>query len=309
MPPRKSKGEERFGRTWPQIRRSLLDLTGVVGVFRGDALRNGRWREEDAICVHVECKLDSGDIPPAERIPARIGGHRTDILSVGAATVHAGTLDTRDTVVALYDHSHRRSTLTAVASTPGGTVALGSGHGLLPAAPSRYATGPFDLGVCVVASFDEVEALHGSVVGGRVGGPVDFAEVRFSTKRIVSGHWHVPAPIPWRKARPKRHTGVYHRSNWRGGVTGYVHQDVGIVELHTAGLGDQWRTVYSQVFAVRAHRGHFSAPGDSGSLVLDAEGRKAVGVIVGGSASLNVSYVLPIGQLVGSLSPQQRYFE
>lgn len=70
------------------FRERLLDedvRPNVVGVAVGVEHRNGRPTDRLALVVLVTKKVAPAELPPQARVPARIGGYRTDVVEVGTA--------------------------------------------------------------------------------------------------------------------------------------------------------------------------------------------------------------------------------
>jgi hypothetical protein len=296
MPPAVKEVADRVART-----------PGLVGVFWGSPLAGGPGPE---LVVHagrsrpgmrgVESVADVGSWP--------VGVSLQEVPQAGQQLRFDSTVPVHGD-----DSSRGRSAATAIALVDGVPLVLVSGHGTLPlvggALPGIYDP-KVPAGVRMTAGGRD---LTGTLILGRLDPTVDFglARMRGQANDVSLRHEGAErvAPLVVRASPIARDERVRHYSAIQGTRReGRVRQlSHGQVALPGVG-GKTYR--YRDVFAVSGGNpaAPFSVPGDSGSLVVD-ESKRAIGMIVGGDPSQDVSYVLPVSALVAVLrSAAQPFF-
>jgi hypothetical protein len=196
----------------------------------------------------------------------------------------------------------------------GKAVALTAGHVVLPYDSTQrisrsypFDGGPVDVPVAAAAP----NASHdGILLRGRFGGPVDWAVMRFDTSPTDTDHSHwaalAEAPLRLRGEVLQRGESVVHASVTRrkrisGEIDGYSPLPV---QLRVDGIVEQ----YVGVVVVRSVNGEdFSIPGDSGSLVVDAE-KRAWGVVIGCSDDGKLAFVLTLAPAIDQLGKYASLF-
>ncbi|HEU4729895.1 MAG TPA: hypothetical protein VFT22_18490, partial [Kofleriaceae bacterium] len=288
---------------------------GVVGVFWGYGDTGGvRHRDGDKrLCVHVRWKRPTHQVPGGELIDRRVRGIPTDVIEVGRVRAH--TLVFSDDLVG-GSGKVRHGSITGIArDDAAGAIALVSGHVTLPvvngAITRAYAGGG---SVGVTANETGGDTFTGTLLRGRLGGPIDYAIARFpgasgaavSTQHAMAGKTpfraRAVALIDGESVRhysrlPARNKPIFGR---------YDQQAATAVEVT---LPDGRDAQYTSLLAVRSTDTlRFSNDGDSGSLVVD-DHMTVVGTVLGASADLSISYVLPISALIDELGPDaDRFF-
>jgi len=271
-----------------RIAAQLRDLRGVVCVVWGARKTKNRWFKEPCISVHVKKKRLRHRLKD-QLLPPTIDGYRLDVLEVGVPKPHGLGVRSRIDAGPL-----GVSTATAVAAKGADALALLSGHGALNAANGQ---------IQLIASDD---SFPGEVVDGAFGGglSLDWALANFPGGAGAADATHplvdASAPIPLANGLvPGEMLEQY--SEERGlFVDGILQGTV----LGQVSLGPD---IYTSLLSIVSRVGGepFSVPGDSGSLVVDAD-RRAVGAIVGGKSELHVFYAYDLARLRGAL-PLSRY--
>jgi hypothetical protein len=285
----------------------LRRFPGVAAVAWGQPRRAGVWDARPALVAHVQAKCD-----PARKsdwIPPAIDGYATDVLEVGRSVTVSGVFDHSDRVLAATSAGRTRiSTPTLLQRAGDRFMALVSGHGTLPLLAGAFATPSGDPVRLDDPSFG---SLDGALVRGAIGRGLDFALAEFaSADADIWTGWHLvagPPPITRRATALSPGERLYHYSILNGRrtrIAGTYRQDVlDDVELEDAfaGLVNLGALLFVESFDVHWP---FALPGDSGSLVVDAQGR-AVGVIVGSTADRRFAYVMTFGNLGLVLSAEE----
>jgi hypothetical protein len=260
---------------------------GVVGVFWGASRRNGVWREERALCVHVVRKAP---VEGPELIEPIVKGFRTDVIAVGQVQEHS-VLDTADFVRASSQAGARRSAISAFAKREDGRIlALLCGHGTLRTTDAGFESGPWaPSDTPWVHVVDDHTTSHlAELQDGAVTPWFDFSVAllaRVTSDEVLLGHSLAPSPISTRAAEMILGETLYHYSPVRGRtIAGRFAQSQAVAGSQLA---------YEDLAVVRPIAGEpaFSVRGDSGSLVLDGQ-RRCVGFVVAGSEGGDVGYVL-----------------
>lgn len=292
------------------ISRRLMRRKGVVGVFWGvaDPGKGGRCR----IRVHVERKIPDDELTPAQAIRSSIDGIRTRVVQVG--TPRAQVLTCKEIVRNGSDA--RVSTQTAlIRKNDDEWYALLCGHGTLPIRGGGLVTDfpNSDHGPSVqLHDVSSGTSFQAKVIAGRLTGIQDWTIARAD---VPDGPIDLTSPVTGTyrpslrtsmlaRDEPVRHYSCLDRASRRGTVAGY-----GRVLLR---IDNGMQYLYTSTFEVFGQSGAFSRDGDSGSLVVDANGR-AIGILLGraepDSDPTLQSYVLPFISPSGSVIPNlQRFF-
>lgn len=264
----------------------LSAIPGVLSVFLGAPSRKGRrYPHGYALCVRVIRKGDGSGEPDYVPIPLEVEGIPTDVEAIGEPVAQAVAAGQAAGAVPS-DPADRRTPGALTAVSPDGEALL-SGHASLPfhrgALLREFAGGEAPI---------LVGEARGNLSAGRIGPAEDWARARLAA--IVEAVHPLPGVAPpFQRVDARLSTVLRHLS--RGGAMrrGRVISAGATVNIPLR-LPDDSINVYSGVYEVEPLGAPaFSVPGDSGSLVFDAVGR-AVGVVVGGSASQHRSYVLPV---------------
>jgi hypothetical protein len=299
---------------------TLQGIPGVVGVFWGQRKRGERWTREPCLCVHVQWKRPRSQIPADELFPKQLNGFPIDVLDVGQPLLFSAdrVLDHTDEIMAPGLGNPRNGTITALAYTPAGTMALLSGHVALPLEQGTILRDFQTAGQPGLVRFIDPVAtdIPGYVQRGQFsnGRAVDWALVsipdidysELMTKHYAAG---TGTPLPVCTTPLEAEALVYHYSRlqprrrlFRGRIRQVTVGELGF----TAPDGTQ--ATYSEVIVISSPAEHpFSLPGDSGSLVVDGNER-VIGSVIGGTQDGTTSYVAPIQALLPCLGPIGRYF-
>jgi hypothetical protein len=296
----------------------LARIPGVVGVYWGAPRRHGSWHETGSICVHVHSKRDPTLLATEEQIPPSIGGFATDVIEVGTPRAHH--LDHTDTVHASLG---RTGAVTALALRQSGAYALLAGHVALPDEPHgaqrrilrRYQGRGHGIGIHDRGSGPYV----GTLIAGEFGGHTSwdwalahFAEVDrndVDVNHLAASLSDGDPRVPYRRPPLSPGERLSHYSALPGRrcrVDGWFRH---IAQTPAQFLmADGTVDHYTRLFVVDTHGGEpFSKDGDSGSLVVDAQGR-AVGTVLGASADYTLAYVLPIWPLLYRLRHRAAWY-
>lgn len=298
----------------------LAQLPGVVGVYWGSPRRQQTWHPTDAICIHVREKRDPDALAAEERIPPAIDGVATDVIGVGTPRAHQ--LDHTDTVQASLG---RTGTVTLLARRQRGAYALLSGHVALPDEPHgpgrrilrRYRAQGLGHGIGVR---DRGTGPYlGTLVAGEFGGHTswDWALAHFDdldehdvdVNHLAAAVADDDARVRYRRTALSPGERLLHYSAQPGRrrlIHGWFRH---VAETPAEfSLGDDSLEHYTRLFVIDAQgQEPFSQDGDSGSLVVDAQGQ-AVGTVLGASADYTLSYVLPIWPLLRRLGHRSAWF-
>lgn len=257
---------------------------------------------------------------------------KPDIIPVGPASQHAGELSSRKCSLWRPDGTQRSGTIAAVAQDHEGLWVLTAGHVVNPIQGDRM-TEVFVMQAGEPSECAEVYSLDNEnricniiLQSGQIGGEVDMAQMKvdpsFSIHPSLGGSFGPSIPESGRMDAqfniPSIDSVVHHysvqryssgqaRKEVRGAISA---QSVSTVSLRAAAAKKQIIS-YQSVVAIRPLDGgqKFSIPGDSGSLVFDQENRP-IGMIIGGSTSGNVSYMLTLYSLYERYSTAfQRFFQ
>lgn len=292
--------------------RALSTLPGVLGVFWGKPRRGATWSQEPALCLHVHHKHEA---PSPEFIPKTIDGIATDVLAVGAPACHS-RIDTCDVVTTPGVQRIRRSSITAVVQGPNEGSALLSGHGTLPLHNGRIerAGSWSDRRPSFMIADEGGQRYVGEILHGMIDARCDYALATFpglAREHLSAGHLLARAPIQLRRTPLALGELVEHYGAVRAHTIGgeVAQADTEAVPLRMM-LPDGTYAGYSGLIAVRPGLDHdrFSLPGESGSLVFDAQ-RRAIGALIGASGDGALSYVLPFtAELRTSLHTYHEHF-
>lgn len=273
---------------------AILEEKGTRGVCLGLRRRGGQWREEVCITVFVETKWPADRLHPGEAFGARFPGLPIDVIEVGAT--RTTTVTAADLVY--HESLDDRSAITAVLNYTSGVWLLTSGHGVVPQGkPGATVSKPGALQVFV--SDDNVSRYTSTVHFAEFNGSADSALLRLDDGPDALVEHPATASCPPFTLRTEpivhntlvRHYSPNRRRMVEGVVTAFADYDTPTGVYITAPSGDV--VFYPEIYCVTPTEGTFSEPGDSGSLVVDAD-RMVVGTVVGGSKSSALSFVLPL---------------
>ena len=279
----------------------------MIGVFVGHGQTRGLWKRDERIVVHVVRKLHENHLDRRELLPRRIGGLRLDVIEVGAARTHA--LDISDQV-ASPGARPRTGTFTALVPHPDGALAVLSGHVGLPWRAGSSIARRYDSTVDPPFSLRSVDTMSGQAFVSRVlrAALTPWADWAVARAEDAVGHQLDPTnpmtgtqpPFPFNRQLAIGDR-VQHFSRLEGRILhGAVsHFAEGPVEF---ALDDGTLHRYGGIAVVRGVGGAFSRGGESGSLVFDRFGR-AVGIVLGGTDTGSLSYLLAVETLRGPLGP------
>lgn len=272
--------------------------SNVVGVGYGSKMSYGAGgaiiENELAIRVYVKSKLPLSEIPTGSKVPAKINGLPTDVIavgditalgrpvmcgaSIGHYTVNAGTLG---------------CLVRRVAETTNDRFILSNNHVLAKSNKAKKGDailepGPKDGGTEPIAELTEFERI-------------DFAEPNLmdaAIARVIDPDDVLPEIQHIGYVEPDPKTAVLYQSVRKYGRT--TKHTVGVVMDIAAdikvGYGTEWADFENQL-ALHGYTGDFSAPGDSGSLVVDGESRRAVALLFSGG--IGITYANPIESVLG----------
>lgn len=268
-----------------EIAKRLQKKPGVVCVTWGARRTRGRWFRGLCLSVHVKKKL------PASRLgkrclPKEVDGIRIDVIEVGTPEHHSLSVQSPIDAGAL-----GISTATVMAKKGADAVALLSGHGTSSAGS--------------VAAGTNGESFVGTVAGGAFGSglSVDWAFATFGGEAQSTSTRHpaanATAPLPLAvTAWPGDKLRQFSVS--RGKIVEGILQGTVMGEVVLEG------ETYTSLLSIVSTKsgGAFSVPGDSGSLIVDGDGR-AVAAVVGGKTELNVFYAYDLRRLASAMSPSK----
>ncbi|WP_174768626.1 trypsin-like peptidase domain-containing protein, partial [Cellulomonas biazotea] len=306
----------------------LIARPGVVGVDIGEKWSDGQPTGRQAIVVHVTRKLDAGDLSDDQRIPATIDGVPTDVVEHRVVLHHEAThpgIPTAEDVTALM-RGRVRPLAGGVSIGPVDPVTiqgessaeLRSVNGTLGVVVTERHTGrALALTNWHVAAGDGLEDVGsqwvqparadgarpgdqiGQLVRGTLTDRIDAAVVALAPgARWVPGIVGIGAVTGSAKAV----AGSVVRKHGR--TTGLRTGRVVSTDFTTSvdfGPGIGWRTLRDQL-RVEPEPGQtsFSAGGDSGSAVVDEDG-KVVGLLWAGEHDGSYSVANPIDAVLGTL--------
>jgi hypothetical protein len=256
-----------------QIEERLLRQPGVHGVSVGPKRVDGKLTDELSITIHVSRKRPLAEIPEAERVPPEIDGIRTDVFEHAQLEPHVDANRYRPLQGGCQiQYSGWLGTLGvfATANENGAVVAL-SNHHVLSAGGDVFQPGTDKLNKIGVVGrtvlTPSVDAAFAIVQGG-----VTWANTILDTWIVAGSHvlgWgDVPCPVTKRGRTTGRTAGRVTSLSFSGRRTdGWDFRDQQLIEPDAGG---------------------FSAGGDSGSAVVDAQCR-VVGLLWGGNATIGAA--------------------
>lgn len=269
------------------------DIQGVG--FGLKTIDGGGVSSQEAVRIYVRNKQPRSAIPTEELIPASVNGIPTDVVVVG--DIMARARPTRCGV----SIGHAGVT----AGTLGCLVRVGKDKGVTYILSNNH----------VLANVNEAEVgdpilQPGPLDGGNPDDPIaelyDFEPIRFA------GHNHIDAAIArllepesvlpeitviGRAEYPAMDHSLYQSVRKHGRTTAHT---LGVVVDTDAdiyvGFSGKRTAYFEDQIAVSGVGGAFSAPGDSGSLVVDAQTRRPVGLLFAGgtSGTIDTTFINPI---------------
>lgn len=284
----------------------LLNLPNIVGVGLSHKIKNGKDTKEPCITVFVQQKLPTELVAAQSMIPAQLGNYKTDVVEIGYVTAYSTPLLNARMRPFLggFSIAHRNVTAgTAAALVVDRNVAI----------PSKY----YILSNCHVLANSGINVVIGDPVlqpgpadGGvlpadRVGRLARFTPIAFgaNTNNLVDCALCELDNLA-------HYTGAIHAIGYPRGLgtvaIGTPVQKTGRTTGYTKGTVTAINATISVAFGAQTARfvnqmvtTNMSAPGDSGSLVLDMNDN-AVGLLFAGSA---VAMIMnPIAAVLNSLN-------
>jgi hypothetical protein len=295
----------------------LLNKANVVGVGLGIKIRGGRKTGKLCLTVIVEEKLPLSALSPADIVPASIAGYPTDVIAGGPFQALA-TLQSTKTVAPGMSIGHYRITAGTFGAvvydlTSGSPLILSNNHVLANSSNGRdhraYIGDPI---------------LHpGPIDGGRLPESMIANLTRFQALTFLAANQQAVLVSSEQEGAPSQLTNVVDAAVAKplpdkhidsdilgiGPITGTREAELdlpvlksgrttgvtqGIVLLLNAAVRVSYGPVGTTIFTDQIISDMPSAPGDSGSLVVDNE-RRAVGLLFAGGNGLTICN--PISQV------------
>ena len=271
----------------------------VVGVGIGRKIVNGRATNDVTLKFLVRRKLTKGLLSNAEVLPSNIDGIDTDVEEIGSIVKHSvmnealpnPRLRLRPAQLGCsigfpHDSLKMAGTLGAIVSNGQRRFVLSNNHVLadenrLPLGRQTLQPGSLDGGVLAdaIGALVKFEPLRDDALNrmdAALSSIDDDATVHPSSLHLgeVPGTADAVLDLPVHKF---------------GRTTGLTTGKVTSVSTDVKVVYDSGVFVFEEQILIRADAGPFSAPGDSGSLILSREGNEAVGLLFAGSASVTVA--------------------
>lgn len=278
----------------------------VVGVGIGEKMTAGRQTGEQCVKVLVAKKFPLAKIDRAHRLPSEIAGLPTDIEEVGYAVkfqlpqrrrwrpVVGGVSVGLDFQAVDFRFAGTLGVIVADRQDPGRLYALSNNHVL--ADENRAADG---------AGVVQPGTLDGGRNSDRVGRLARYARLLFNNRRnwmdAAIAEFDNPVRVnrailgigtPTGAAKPSLNLVVRKSGRTTGlteGIVRVVNFDVNNVQY------DQGLVRVDDVIVIYGINGSFSKPGDSGSAIVDPQGRVVALLFAGSSV---VTYAIPIGRIL-----------
>jgi hypothetical protein len=272
----------------------LREYPSVFAVGWGRRRRAGQWIAKPCLVAHVRWKHD----PPrkSDWLPRRLDGFDVDVIEAGLPqTLSNGVFDHGDRVRSAVTPLDRRTTPTILQRTSDGIYGLVSGHGSL-----RLTANGFEhvAGDTIELDDDGIGKSRGDLLSGAVDRGLDFAYAQFDSSDVDRfSPWHLAAgtpPVPARLSPLSLGEELMHFSRLPSRRK-LIHGTLNAVILHDVELNDGHAGAINLGALYEVARGSepFALPGDSGSLVVDAQHR-AVGVVVGNTSDTNFAFVMSL---------------
>ncbi len=281
----------------------------LVGMGIGEKLAAGKRTGEMCVKVFVAKKFPQGKVGPANRIPAAIGGIPTDIEGVGYPRkfqipqrqrhrpVPGGVSVGLDFHAVDYRFAGTLGVIVSDRKNPGRVYALSNNHVL--ADENRVTTG---------AGVVQPGTLDGGRNADRVARLTRYVPLKFNNQRnwmdAAIAEFDRPAAAdrsilgigpPTGAASPA--LGLLVRKSGR--TTGLTEGIVRVVNFDVFNVEyDQGMVRVDDVVVIEGTAGSFSSQGDSGSAIVDPQGR-VVALLFAGSPQ--VTYAIPIPRVLRRL--------
>lgn len=276
----------------------------LVGVGIGEKVTSGERTGELCIKVLVAKKYPKGKIRPGDRIPASIAGIPTDIEAVGYPRkfiienrqrhrpVPGGVSGSPSLQAAGYSFAGTLGAVVASRTSPQKLYALSNNHVL--ADENRVAS---------VASIVQPATLDGDRNADHVAELSSYVPLKFDNKR----NWMDAAIAEFDGNASKTIFGIGPLTGAgtpslnllvrkSGRTTGLTEGVVRIVRFDVFDVEyDQGMVRIDDIMVIENVDGPFSKPGDSGSAIVDAQGR-VIGLLFGGSDV--VTFAIPIRRVL-----------
>jgi hypothetical protein len=265
----------------------------LVGFGFGAKESNGRITGDLAARVYVRKKLPLADLPRRLRVPETIDGLVTDVVPVGNLRLHARPVPLGAGIGRV---TGGRGTLGCIVENgiDPDRFLLTAAHVIAPDDTARKGDAIIepsarDGGTQTIATLDRFEALRvdgeANVIDAAVARLLRPADVELRLPRIGMLNTEPLAPFVFQSVR-KHGATTFHTL---GVVTG-IRETLEFREPGARSL------VYEDVFEITGCPGHFSEPGDSGAVVVDALTNRPIGLLVGGRDTR--SYLIPIDRIL-----------
>jgi hypothetical protein len=277
---------------------STAHRENIVGVGIGPKVTDGRLTKRLSIRFYVERKVAKGAVPKKDMLPAKIDGVPTDVIETGRFFAFATPIAQQRRRPSKCGCSCgfqatgfvMAGTLGCLVTDGGGRFILSNNHVLadenqLPLGSPIFQPGLLDNGnpstdkVARLSKFvkinklpakNEVDCAIAGVLGGNLCSP------KFLPKVTLASTSPIPAAVGMKVHKHGRTTGYT-----RGQVVD-VAADVNVgYDFGTARFVDQ--------IIVIGDSGSFSDSGDSGSLIVDRQTKRATGLLFAGSASHTIA--------------------
>jgi len=276
----------------------------LVGVGIGEKVTSGKRTGELCIKVLVAKKYPKGTVRPGDRIPASIDGIPTDIEAVGYPRkfivenrqrhrpVPGGVSGSPSLQAAGYSYGGTLGVVVASKTSPQKLYALSNNHVL--ADENR---------VAIAASIVQPATLDGGKNADQVAELSNYVPLKFDNKR----NWMDAAIAQFGVAVSKTILGIGPLTSTgrpslnllvrkSGRTTGLTEGVVRIVRFDVFDVEyDQGMVRIDDVMVIENVAGPFSKPGDSGSAIVDTQGR-LIGLLFGGSDV--VTFAIPIRRIL-----------
>jgi hypothetical protein len=279
----------------------ILALPGVTGIFTGEKTRGGEKTGEVAVVVTVAKKRPLSDVPTAERVPATLDGHPTDVIE----EVFRAVLDTTR-----YDPLEGGSSVGIANEIHYGTIGLvvtdvATGKPMTLSNWHVYLReGNGDIGEPLVQpSFDDggvypddwVGDVERFVLSEKVDGAVSFVRGRGVSRTIASFGDITGIAAATVSESVKKH----------GRTSGTTVGTVSAIDysgdvLYPDYPGGPLTAHFVEVIRFTGDPGTV-LPGDSGSILVDADGVTAVGLCHGANGDGSVCLACHIADVFSEL--------
>jgi Peptidase family S64 len=281
--------------------------SNVVGVGVGRKISQQKPTEELALKFFVERKLPQSALSSAEILPRHVEGIDTDVEEVGVIRKHPVAPSPRSRLrpahlgcsVGFVDESLRMAgTLGALVTDGARRYILSNNHVLanenrLPLGRQTLQPGMLDGGVPdddAIGSLTRFEPLRDDVMN-----QMDAA------LSMIDDETHVhPSSLHIGQVTSRADAALDMNVHKFGRTTEYTRGRISSVSTDVKVVYDTGLFIFEGQIIIRGDGEQFSAPGDSGSLILTREDNEAVGLLFAGSAVVTVAnHLSPIFDAFG----------